>query len=50
MKILQSNNRNKFKGVCLKLIQKFGVLIINRQPQISKTQGFIKKLNRTIKI
>lgn len=49
MKILQSDNGGEFKGVCLELARKFGVLVINGQPQTPGTQGLVEQSNRTVK-
>lgn len=49
MKILQSDNGEEFKGVCLELAQRFGVLVINGRSQTSRTQGLVEQSNGTVK-
>ncbi len=49
MKILQSDNGGEFKGVCLELARKFGVLVINGRPRTPRTQGLVEQSNGTVK-
>lgn len=49
MKILQSDNGGEFKGVCLELARRFGVLVINGRPRTPRTQGLVEQSNGTVK-
>ena len=47
--ILQSDNGSEFKGICLKLIARYGIKVINSRPRTPHTQGLVKQANGTIK-
>ena len=47
--ILQSDNGNKFKGVCLELMRRYGIKVINGWPRTPSTQGLVEQANGTVK-
>ena len=40
--ILQSDNGGEFKGICLELMRRYGVKVINGRPRTPRTQGLIE--------
>ena len=48
--ILQNDNGREFQGICLELMAKYGIKVINSRPHTPRTQGLIKQANRTVKI
>lgn len=49
MDILQSDNVTEFKGVCLELVRKYGIRVINGRPRTPRTQGLVEQSNKTVK-
>ena len=47
--ILQSDNGSEFKGICLELMRRYGIKVINGRPRTSRTQGLIEQANGTVK-
>ena len=47
--ILQSDNGGEFKGVCLELMRRYGIKVINGRPRTPRTQGLIEQANGTVK-
>ena len=47
--ILQSDNGSEFKGICLELIRRYGVKVINGRPRTPRTQGLVEQANGTVK-
>ncbi len=47
--ILQSDNGTEFKGICLELMRRYGVKVINGRPRTPRTQGLIEQANGTVK-
>ena len=48
-KILQSDNGTEFKGICLELMRRYGIKVINGRPRTPRTQGLIEQANRSVK-
>ena len=48
-KIIQCDNETEFKGVLLILLKKYGVKILNGQPQHTQTQGLVEQANGVMK-
>lgn len=49
MEILQSDNGTEFKGICLELVKRYGVKVINGRPRTPRTQGLVEQANGTVK-
>ena len=47
--ILQSDNGSEFKGICLELMRRYGVKVINGRPRTPRTQGLVEQANGTVK-
>lgn len=47
--ILQSDNGSEFKGICLELMRRYGIKVINGRPRTPRTQGLIEQANGTVK-
>lgn len=47
--ILQSDNGTEFKGICLELMRRYGVRVINGRPRTPRTQGLVEQANGTVK-
>ena len=48
--ILQCDNGCEFKGYLLKLLQQYGIRVINGRPPIPRTQGLVEQPNHTMKV
>ena len=40
--ILPSNNGSEFKGICLELMARYGIKVINGRPRTPRTQGLVQ--------
>jgi hypothetical protein len=47
--ITQCDNGKEFKGLCLALIRKYGIKLINGKPRCPRTQGLVEQGNGTVK-
>ena len=47
--IVQMDNGNKFKGLALILLKRFGICIINGRPRSPQTQGLVEQSNSVAK-
>ena len=47
--ILQSDNGGEFKGICLELLRRYGIKVINGRPRTPRTQGLIEQAHRSVK-
>ena len=47
--ITQMDNSKEFKGVCLMMLKRFGICIINGRPRQPQTQGCVEQANSTAK-
>lgn len=47
--ILQSDNGKEFKGICLELMRRYGIKVINGRPRTPRTQGLIEQANGVVK-
>lgn len=47
--ILQSDNGSEFKGICLELMRRYGIKVINDRPRTPRTQGLVEQANGTVK-
>ena len=47
--ILQSDNGSEFKGICLELMTRYGITVINGRPRTPRTQGLIEQANGVVK-
>lgn len=47
--ILQSDNGSEFKGICLELMRRYGIKVINGRPRTPRTQGLIEQANGVVK-
>ena len=47
--ILQMDNGSEFKGVCLMLLKRFGIRVINGRPRRPQTQGLVEQANGVAK-
>ena len=47
--ILQSDNESEFKGICLELMRRYGVKVINGCLRTPRTQGLVEQANGTVK-
>ena len=48
--ILQLDNGSEFKGICLELMRRYDIKIINGRPRTPRTQGLIEQANRSVKL
>ena len=47
--ILQSDNGSEFKGMCLELMRRYGIKVINGRPRTPRTQGLVEQANKVVK-
>ena len=47
--ILQSDNGSEFKGICLELMRRYGVKVINGRPRTPRTQSLVEQANGIVK-
>ena len=47
--LIQMDNGSEFKGVCLMLIKRFGIRVINGRPRRPQTQGLVEQSNGVAK-
>ena len=47
--ILQSDNGTEFKDICLELMRRYGIKVINSRPRTPRTQGLVEQANSIVK-
>ena len=47
--ILQSDNDSEFKDVCLELMRRYGIKVINERLRTPRTQSLVEKANASVK-